>query len=168
MENSLEQKPLTIIRQTLARQNEQGRALMEVVDHIERIEQNMIEMNGDTRALLKKVSDSVTLNYEEQSKYKSAVSSMSHSLAKKYFGDSDVSRDFYLMKVGQIRSRIYSRVKTTFNVPRYSAIKRIDFDNAVQFVNRINLESFEDWEIRLTPRQKEIAEMNNDEISIFL
>lgn len=168
MKNAVEQKPLTIIRQTLARQNEQGRALMEVVDHIERIEQSMIEMNGDTRALLKTVSDSVTLNYEEQNAYKAIVSSKSHAMAKNYFGDADISQDFYLAKIGQFRSRIYSQVKKKFNVPRYSAIKRIDFDNAIQFVNLMSLESFEEWETRLTPRQREIAEMNGDDISIFL
>lgn len=157
-EVSIEMKPMQVIKHTLQTQNEQGKMLIQIVDHVEGIEQKMNAKYEETSQLLKKVSDSITLNYEEQNQYKSIVSSKSHDLAHAYFGGTEASQNLYLAKVGQIRTRIYVHVKKIFNVPRYSAIKRLDLDEAIGFVRQLELRDFEEWEVRMTPRQKELSE----------
>ena len=66
------------------------------------------------------------------------------------------------------RSIIYKRLKDTFNVPRYVDIRRVDFENAKKIVDMVGLPNLKDYQLRLTARQKEIAEMNGDDISKFL
>lgn len=125
------------------------------------------EMRIEIKRDVQELRDSITLTRHECSEIQSAVSKRSWELAGDLF-KKKVSDDLFLAKVGHFRSIIYKRLKDVFNVPRYFDIRRIDFNNAKQIISMVELTNLRAYQIRLTVRQKEIAEANGDEIDEFL
>lgn len=110
--------------------------------------------------LVNRVENSVTLTYEEQLKFKTAVSKKAASLTNIYLEEKFNSNQYggtnlHMKKLGQFRANVYRRVKRAFNVPRYSALRRIDLNEAITLINHLSINSFEDYEIRMTDAQLE-------------
>lgn len=51
---------------------------------------------------------------------------------------------------------MYSRLKKAFNVTKYTNIKHVDAEKAVKFLEDFSYDDFTPFEIRETPKQKEI------------
>ena len=64
----------------------------------------------------------------------------------------------------QYRTGVYYHLKKTFEAGRYTRIKRIDFKKAMNKLTSFGLSDLEEYQTRLTPRQKEIAALNDDDI----
>ena len=121
-----------------------------------------VEIKRDVQEL----RDSITLSRSECSELQAIVGKRAWHMTHSFF-DKKVSDDLFLAKVGHFRSIIYKRLKDTFNVPRYYDIRRIDFRNAQNLIDMVDLSNLKDYQLRLTTRQREIAEANGDDVSTF-
>lgn len=113
--------------------------------------------------LVTRVEDSVTLTYEEQQQFKSVANKKAARLTNEYlrgkYGSSQYGgANLHMKKLGQFRANIYRHTKKKFNIPRYSALRRIDLHEAISFVDHLHLNSFEDYEVRMTDTQLETIE----------
>ncbi len=135
-----------------------------MVKEMQQIKIDVSAMKEDITKDVQELRDSITLTRHEGSEIQSAVGRKAWNLAREYF-EHKVSDDLFLAKVGHFRGIIYKRLKETFNVPRYYDIRRVDFLKAKQVVEIVALSNLKGYQLRLTARQKEIAEANNDEVT---
>ncbi len=142
MNIEVQKNPMEIIKLSLERQNEQGKALVEVINHIEEIKSDVDEKFTEMSVMLQKVEDSVTLTYQEQKEIQSLVHKVSASFAKESLDGEKVERKEFSKIVGKFRRSIWKKLKDRMNVPRYPAIRRIDFENAVEFVQSLKMKDF--------------------------
>lgn len=135
-------QPMEIIKFNLQRQNEQGEALVQVINRVEEIQEDVNNKFSEMSSMLQKVEDSVTLTYEEQKELQSIVFKLSINLAKESFNGEEVSKDTFSKQVGKFRRSIWKKLKEQMNVPRYSSIRRIDFEDSLKFVNSLKMKDF--------------------------
>lgn len=163
----------------LQRQDEQSKALQSMIDDVYNMHDEMAEMNKSnakmhddmfemkeaTDKAIEELRNSITLNRHEQSQMKSIAGKKAYELAKNLFGERKVSNDLVLSKSGHLRSAIYKKVNETFDAPRYVDIRRVNYKEAISMIINMELGDFKPYQLRLTKRQKEIAEANHDDIS---
>lgn len=149
---------------SLQRQDKQSHVLQEVITAVIETKDEMIVIRDDIKRDVNELRDSITLNRHECSEIQVAVGRRAQTLTKELFR-TGVSDDLFLAKLGHFRSAVYKRLKDSFNINRYYDIRRVDFNTALGVIASIELSNLKDYQLRLTPRQKEIAVMNNDDIS---
>lgn len=66
------------------------------------------------------------------------------------------SDNLFASKKGQFIRLMYSRLKKAFNVTKYTNIKHVDAEKATQFLENLSYDDFTPFEIRETPKQKEL------------
>ena len=66
------------------------------------------------------------------------------------------SDNLFASKKGQFIRLMYSHLKKAFNVTKYTNIKHVDAKKAVKFLENLSYDDFTPFEIRETPKQKEI------------
>lgn len=135
-------QPMEVIKFNLQRQNEQGEALVQVINRVEEIKEDVDDKFSEMSSMLQKVEDSVTLTYEEQKELQSTVFKLSINLAKESFNGEAVSKKEFSDQVGKFRRSTWKKLKERMNVPRYSSIRRIDFDDSLDFVNSLKMKDF--------------------------
>lgn len=142
---------LSLLKNSLQRQNEQGNQMMEVVNHLMGIEERVNEAENriDYKvAGLEETVDSaleqITIDYEQQKQVKSIVQTRANAFAKAYYLDgmpTDVPAkfhdDLFKKKKGRYIARFHARLKKHMNVVRYTAIRRIDFEDAKTYLENI-------------------------------
>ena len=169
--NNAELNQLEAISFTLQRQDDASKAIQKVVNsmiatknEVVGIKNEMMDMKGEIKADIKELRDSITLNDEEIKDIQSAVGTVAWRLTKEYFGGRNVSDDLFMAKLGHLRTGVYYHLKNTFETGRYTRLKRIDFKKAMNKLTSFGLSDLEDYQTRLTPRQKEIAALNDDDV----
>lgn len=80
---------LEVLRHNLQTQNEQGKALVEMIDRVEGIESNVNEKYSEIKGMVTEVRDRVTIDYEGQQVLKSIVWKKSTSIAQSYYEYND-------------------------------------------------------------------------------
>lgn len=138
-----------------------------IVKEMQVMKEDMTKIHSEIKQDVQELRDTITLTDSERSNLQSAVQSKANELTKDLF-KKEVSDDLFLMKSGHFRSVIYKRIKETFNITSYFKVRRIDFKHAMQVVEMVQLLNLKDYQKRLTPRQKEIAILNNDPVQEFL
>ena len=157
---------MDVLKQTLITQNTQGQALVEMLDYMEEVKDEMVDMKQEIKTDIKELRDSITLNPGEIKMIQSAVGTKSWELTKEYFKNRNVSDDLFLAKLGHLRQGVYHHLKTALDVGGpYTTIKRIEFQKALNILSSLELSDLSDYKKRLTPRQIEIANLHNDDIS---
>lgn len=136
------QKPMDLIRFNIQRQNEQGEQMIEILNEVQSIKGDVDEKFTEMSVMVQEVRDSVTLTYEEQKELQGIVFSISNSFAKESFEDEDVSREEFSKQVGKFRRSIWKKLKERMNVPRYSSIRRIDYQESIEFVRSLRMKDF--------------------------
>ena len=108
--------------------------------------------------LIEEVNKKVHIDDGEATKIKSLVFSKAGVFADMYFNEqeSHPSDNLFASKKGQFIKLMYSHLKKAFNVTKYTNIKHVDADKAVQFLRDLSYDDFTPFEIRETPKQKEI------------
>lgn len=135
-----------------------------LVKEMQVMKSEMVNMHQEVKRDVQELRDTITLTDAERSDLQSLVFKKANQLTSDLFGKK-VSDDLFLAKSGHFRSIVYKRLKETFNVTSYMKIRRIDFSNAKAIVAMVQLNNLKGYQLRLTPRQKEIAEMNGDDIA---
>lgn len=150
---------------SLERQNKQGEALVKVIERVEKIESNMNKKYDRMSGMLKEVENRVHLEDADATRIKSIVAKKSHKIAKaKYPNNKDYGAEF-LELVGYARRHVYKRLKEHFNVTKYTAIRHVDREQAINFVESITLsdkflDDYEQWRyqrIKKSQRERELA-----------
>lgn len=108
--------------------------------------------------LIEEVNKKVHIDDGEASKIKSVVFSKAGVFADMYFNEQKThpSDNLFASKKGQFIRLMYSRLKKAFNVTKYTNIKHVDAEKAVQFLRDLSYDDFTPFEIRETPKQKEL------------
>ena len=135
--------------------------LEEVIGIKEEMDRNVKKTNQkltDIELLVEEVNKKVHIDDGEASKIKSVVFSKAGAFADTYFEDqkSHPSDNLFASKKGQFIRIMYARLKKAFNVTKYTNIKHVDANKAVQFLRDLSYDDFTPFEIRETPKQKEL------------
>lgn len=152
---------LEIVYQTLDSQIEQGESLKAVVKEMLNIKQEQLALYKKTSDRLDDIEKKVTLQEDECVNLQRSVSFKASELTKEYLEYENVSTNYRMSKIGQFRMLVYKRVKSRFNVHRYTLVPHVEFGKAIEFVNDIKLNDFSEVETRETIKQIEIKQLEN-------
>lgn len=108
-----------------------------ILNRMLKIEKNVEEKFTSMVAMLHRVEDSVTLIDAECYDLKTAVFKRSVDLTKDRYSQED---DEFPKVVGKHRRLIWKKLKEKFKAARYTHIRRIDFEEAMEFVNTFRIE----------------------------
>lgn len=170
MENQLMKKEALIL--TLQRQNEQGKALVEVLQNVMQIEANVTasEERVNTKieqieALTDKLSEQLTISYDEQQEIRSIVNRIATDMTKSHQSkeSKEYSNNLFKAWKGRFISRIYAKLKIRMNVVRYTAIRKIDFSEAYNFVSELTYEDFTEFDLAPTPSILNVLAIEKEE-----
>ena len=157
---------LEIVYQTLGMQTEQAEALKQVIQEVintkqEVIEakQEMIEISQKTNERFDYIENTITLRDSECTELQRAVMLKAAELTKEFLEGQSVSQNYYSSKKGQFIRLVYKRIKSRFNVHKYTLVTHIEFGKAIEFVNDIKLNDFSEVETRETIKQIEIKQL---------
>ena len=162
------QNGLEIVYQTLGMQTEQAEALKQVIQEVintkqEVIEakQEMIEISQKTNERFDYIENTITLRDSECTELQRAVMLKAAELVKEFLDGQSVSQNYYSSKKGQFIRLVYKRIKSRFNVHKYTLVTHAEFGKAMEFVNDIKLNDFSEVETRETVKQIEIKQLEN-------
>lgn len=135
-------KPMDLIKYNIERQQEQGQQMLTILSEVQEIKSDVNDKFSEMSVMVQEVRDSVTLTYEEQKELQSTVFSISNAFAKESLDGEQVSREEFSKLVGQFRRSIWKKLKELMNVPRYPSIRRVDYDDALEFVHSLKMKDF--------------------------
>ena len=157
---------LEIVYRTLGMQTEQAEALKQVIQEVintkqEVIEakQEMIEISQKTNERFDYIENTITLRDSECTELQRAVMLKASELVKEFLYCQLVSQNYYSSKKGQFIRLVYKRIKSRFNVHKYTLVTHVEFGKAMEFVNDIKLNDFSEVETRETIKQIEIKQL---------
>ncbi|ASA20904.1 ORF6C domain-containing protein [Paenibacillus donghaensis] len=130
---------LAVVGQQLQWSEQQGAAVRMLFEAMGAMKTEMAEDKEEMKMMVQEVRDSVTLIDAECDQMQTAVRLRSNELTKHRFKDSDMK---FKEMVGKYRRMIWSRLKEHFSVAKYSHIRRIDFDDAIDFVRNFQPEDY--------------------------
>ena len=135
--------------------------LEEVIGIKEEMDRNVKKTNQkltDIELLVEEVNKKVHIDDGEATKIKSIVFQKAGVFADFYFEEQKThpSDNLFASKKGQFIRLMYSRLKKAFNVTKYTNIKHIEAEKAIQFLKDLSYDDFTPFEIRETPKQKEL------------
>lgn len=112
----------------------------------------------EVRALANEIDKKVHIDDVEASEIKSIIGSRAYHYAKEFFEKEGTlpSQNLFSSKKGQFIRIQHSRLKKYFNVTKYTHIKHTDAERAFDFLKTLSFDDFTAFEIRETPKQKEI------------
>ena len=145
----------------VAQSNVNDQLLKEVIGIKNEMDRNVKKINhkiNDVELLVEEVNKKVHIDDGEATKIKSVVFQKSGVFADFYFEEQKThpSDNLFSLKKGQFMRLMYSRLKKAFNVTKYTNIKHIDAERAVKFLENLSYDDFTKFEIRETPKQKEL------------
>lgn len=177
MSKKKNKKKDTLLVQTVEMQKKQAMNLVaqsdvnqqllnEVIGIKEEMDRNVKKTDqklADIELLVEEVNKKVHIDDGEASKIKSIVFSKAGVFADMYFEEqkSHPSDNLFASKKGQFIRLMYSHLKKTFNVTKYTNIKHVDAQKAIQFLRDLSYDDFTPFEIRETPKQKELIALEN-------
>ncbi|OME55157.1 ORF6C domain-containing protein [Paenibacillus odorifer] len=132
-------KILAVVGQQLHWSEQQGAAVRMLFDGMVAIKSEMAEDKEEMKMMVQEVRDSVTLIDAECDLMQQAVRLKSIELTKHRFKDSNMK---FNEMVGRCRRMIWSKLKENFSVAKYSHLRRIDFEDAIEFVKNFQPEDY--------------------------
>ena len=167
MGNQLAEKERTTgiaLIHTLQTQQNQGQALIQALEKVYEIEDKMTDFESkldEARALVNDATKQITINYEEQKEVQSAVSKIAQEATKEHEKKLDTKFSDNLFKAwkGRFINLIYKYIKRRMNLVRYTAVKRIDFNELKMYLDTLNYYVFTESELRPTPGILKVMEL---------
>lgn len=140
--------------------------LEEVIGIKEEMDRNVKKTNQkltDIELLVEEVNKKVHIDDGEATEIKSIVFRKAGVFADFYFEEQKThpSDNLFASKKGQFIHLMYSRLKKAFNVTKYTNIKHVEAKKAIQFLRDLSYDDFTPFEIRETPKQKELIALEN-------
>lgn len=159
------QNGLEIVYQTLGLQTEQAEALKKLVKEVIDIKEEQLVLYQRTNERFDYIENTITLRDSECTELQRAVMLKAAELTKVFLESqsvSPVSQNYYSSKKGQFIRLVYKRIKSRFNVHKYTLVTHVEFGKAMEFVNDIKLNDFSEVETRETVKQIEIKQLEQD------
>lgn len=150
-----------IMINTISRQNELGTQMMEALERMEEIEHTVIKVSKETNNRLDDIENTITLRDSECTELQRAVMFKASELTKEFLDSQYVTYNYRSSKKGQFIRLVYKRIKSRFNVHKYTLVTHVEFTKAMQFVNDIKLNDFSEIETRETPKQIELRKLED-------
>ena len=163
---------------TLRSQSKQSEAIADALERTLEIEQRVNQVATDINdkmnlmqdqidesfALHEDLSKQITINYDQQQDVKSIVSSKAYELAKKHETqlEEHFSDNMFKAWKGLFTHRIYSKLKKKMNVVRYTAVKKLDYAEATQYLNELTYQDFSDREKEPTQKILELLFLESE------
>lgn len=127
------------IRQT----NEQGQQLEQIIER-------MLDMEDRVEnrvSYVEEIKKEVPITYEQQKELQSIVQSKSNEFTREYYKngipvEKCYQSELFKKKKGQFIRAMWTRLKEYFNVPRYTAIQKVDYERTKQFLKMIAFKDF--------------------------
>lgn len=159
MDNQLINKEQTTgiaLIHTLQTQQNQGQALIQALQKVYEIEAKMDDFENkldEARALVDDATKQINITYEEQKEVQSIVAKIAQDATKEHEKKLDTKFSDNLFKAwkGRFINLIYKYIKRRMNVVRYTAVKRIDFNELKMYLDTLNYYVFTESELRPTP-----------------
>lgn len=157
------------LRHSLEKSKAQDAALEAVINRMESIEGNVLAIRDEVAGVLKQVKDSVYIYYEEQKQLQSIVGKQADEVARDHYNQDEIpweDREDYGAEIrelaGYATRKQWTALKDSFEVTRYSSIRRVDFDSAMQFLNDFPMDEafkaeFERWKAQRTRKREREA-----------
>lgn len=130
---------LSVVEKQMQLTEAQGVAIRGLVEGIRQMQLDVAEKVEEVQIMVQEVRDSVTLIDAECYQLQQAVRFKSNELTKHRYKESD---EKFKDMVGRYRRMIWSKLKERFEVAKYSHIRRIDFDDAIYFVQDFRPEDY--------------------------
>lgn len=130
---------LSVVERQMQLTEAQGMAIRGLVDGIRQMQEDVAEKVGEVQMMVQEVRDSVTLTDAECYQLQSLVRKKSNALTKDRYKESD---EKFKDLVGRYRRMVWSKLKDRFEVAKYSHVRRIDFDDAVEFIKKFRPEDY--------------------------
>lgn len=151
------EQAMQLVKQAKFNQN----LLDEVIGLKDEMDRNVRKTNQkltDIELLVEEVNKKVHIDDGEASKIKSIIFKKAGVFADFYFKEQKThpSDNLFASKKGQFIRLMYSHLKKEFNVTKYTNIKHVEAEKAVKFLEDLSYDDFTPFEIRETPKQKEI------------
>ncbi|MCS9993909.1 ORF6C domain-containing protein [Streptococcus thermophilus] len=151
------EQAMQLVKQAKFNQN----LLDEVIGLKDEMDRNVRKTNQkltDIELLVEEVNKKVHIDDGEATKIKSIVFRKAGVFADFYFEEQKThpSDNLFASKKGQFIRLMYSRLKKAFNVTKYTNIKHVDAEKAVKFLEDLSYDDFTKFEIRETPKQREL------------
>lgn len=158
------EQAMQLVKQAKFNQN----LLDEVIGLKDEMDRNVRKTNQkltDIELLVEEVNKKVHIDDGEATKIKSIVFRKAGVFTDFYFEEQKThpSDNLFASKKGQFIRLMYSRLKKAFNVTKYTNIKHVDAEKAVKFLEDLSYDDFTPFEIRETPKQKEIIALEKNE-----
>ena len=143
----------------------------EVIGIKEEMDRNVRKTNqklADIEMLVEEVNKKVHIDDGEASKIKSIVFRKAGLFADFYFEEQKThpSDNLFASKKGQFVRLMYSHLKKAFNVTKYTNIKHVDAEKAIKFLENLSYDDFTKFEIRETPKQKELIALEKGDLKM--
>ncbi|AZF91440.1 antirepressor protein [Streptococcus phage CHPC1033] len=151
------EQAMQLVKQAKFNQN----LLDEVIGLKDEMDRNVRKTNQkltDIELLVEEVNKKVHIDDGEASKIKSIIFKKAGVFADFYFKEQKThpSDNLFASKKGQFIRLMYSHLKKEFNVTKYTNIKHVEAEKAIKFLESLSYDDFTPFEIRETPKQKEI------------
>lgn len=156
--------PMDALKHTLKTSNKHGEILLQVMERMENMEKRVEKRVEETEKLVEAVSLKVHLDDGEATAIQQAVNEKATHFANIFFEQKHISPsvNLRLSKIGQMRGNIYRRLKSQFNVVKYTSIKHVDFERAMDYINNIDYMHLMPSELRYTPKQLELLKLEGE------
>lgn len=159
MDNQLINKEQTTgiaLIHTLQAQQNQGQALIQALQKVYEIEAKMDDFENkldEARALVDDATKQINITYEEQKEVQSIVAKIAQDATKEHEKklDTKFSENLFKAWKGRFINLVYKYIKKRMNVVRYTAVKRIDFNELKMYLDTINYYTFTNSELKPTP-----------------
>jgi uncharacterized protein YoxC len=138
---SLAEQPdfLSVVERQMQMTESQGLAIRALVEGIKQMHSDVTEKVEEVQMMVQEVRDSVTLTDAECFQLQYAVRTKSNTLTKDRYKETD---EKFNVVVGRHRRMIWSKLKDRFSVAKYSHIRRIDFDDSLDFARNFRPEDY--------------------------
>ncbi|MCF2719249.1 ORF6C domain-containing protein [Paenibacillus sp. UKAQ_18] len=130
---------LSVVEKQMQLTEAQGMAIRGLVDGIKQMHLDVTEKVEEVQMMVQEVRDSVTLTDAECYQLQDAVRIRSNALTKDRYKETDGK---FNETVGKYRRMIWSKLKIMFSVAKYSHIRRIDYADAIYFVQDFRPEDY--------------------------
>lgn len=161
MNNLTSEKPnteLSVIKQTIRRQNEQGEQLVAIVEYMEVMKQEMTLLYEDMKYELEEFKKTVPLSPGEEEKIAELTKKKAVEFTRYLFAGRYVSSELFGLKLTHINQGIYTALKRAFNhTGTYRTMLHTTFDDAFEYLENLTIHHLPPYYLEFTEKQQEVA-----------
>ena len=147
----------------LALIKQQANMVIKAVEQMEKIKNEVYQMKDDFQKDIDEIRSTYPLNRGEALLLKHKVDGKTRELTREFFGKF-VSKELFSAKKVHLSMGVHNSLKKRFNSITYNTIRHLDFDEAMEYIARLSITDLPSNYLKLTEKQLEIAEKNNDKV----